>query len=79
MALILMGTLQHMVRNADAVAALRAARDALRPGGLLLLEMAHPCKDYATDIHTPTHPYTPILLRPASAPARFGSSTRFAT
>lgn len=42
MALILMGTLQHMVRNADAVAALRAARDALRPGGLLLLEMAHP-------------------------------------
>eukprot|EP00873_Tetraselmis_striata_P036882 jgi/Tetstr1/457146/TSEL_043796.t1 len=42
MVLILMGTLQHMLTNKDALAAMGSARDALRPGGLLVLELAHP-------------------------------------
>lgn len=42
MACILMGTMQHMVTNDDALAAVCAAKQAIRPGGLVVLELAHP-------------------------------------
>ena len=36
-----LGTLAHALDNAAATATLRACRQALRPGGLLVLEVAH--------------------------------------
>jgi SAM-dependent methyltransferase len=38
----MLGTLSHMLTNSQAAAAFRAAAQHLRPGGLLLLELAHP-------------------------------------
>lgn len=42
MVMCLLGTLTHMLTNRDAAAALRQAGQALRQGGLLLLELPHP-------------------------------------
>mmetsp|Transcript_16341 Transcript_16341/g.45547 ORF Transcript_16341/g.45547 Transcript_16341/m.45547 type:complete len:351 (-) Transcript_16341:209-1261(-) len=42
MALIMMGTLQHMLSNDDAIKAVGGAKDAVRSGGLIVLECAHP-------------------------------------
>jgi SAM-dependent methyltransferase len=38
----MLGTLSHMLTNSQAAAAFKAAAQHLRPGGLLLLELAHP-------------------------------------
>ena len=38
-----LGTLAHALDNAAATATLRACRQALRPGGLVVLEVAHLC------------------------------------
>ena len=40
--LCLLGTFSHMTTNDMAAAAFRCAAAHLRPGGLLLLELAHP-------------------------------------
>ena len=41
-ACILLGTAAHLVDTDDAVACLRGAADALRPGGVVILELEHP-------------------------------------
>jgi SAM-dependent methyltransferase len=45
MVVCLLGTLSHMLDNKQAAAAFRQAARHLRPGGLLLLELAHPGAD----------------------------------
>lgn len=42
LALLPLGTLAHALTNDDALRWLEAAGNALRPGGLLVLELAHP-------------------------------------
>jgi SAM-dependent methyltransferase len=42
MVVCMLGTLSHMLTNKQAAAAFGAAARHLRPGGLLLLELAHP-------------------------------------
>lgn len=42
MVVCLLGTLSHMLDNKQAAAAFRQAARHLRPGGVLLLELAHP-------------------------------------
>jgi SAM-dependent methyltransferase len=42
MVVCLLGTLSHMLDNKQAAAAFRQAARHLRPGGMLLLELAHP-------------------------------------
>lgn len=42
MAFLPLGTLAHALTNEDAVATLRSCRNALRPGGLLVVELPHP-------------------------------------
>lgn len=42
MALLALGTFCHGLTNDDALAWLAAAWNLLRPGGLLILELAHP-------------------------------------
>lgn len=40
--MILLGTFSHMTTNDQAVGAFRSIAKHLRPGGMLLLELAHP-------------------------------------
>ena len=42
MIMCLLGTFSHMLDNERAMAAFRTIADHLRPGGLLVLELAHP-------------------------------------
>lgn len=42
MAFLPLGTLAHALTNEDAAATLRSCRNALRPGGLLVVELPHP-------------------------------------
>lgn len=50
MVVCMLGTLSHMLDNKQAAAAFTQAAQHLRPGGLLLLELAHPG---AAAPHTP--------------------------
>lgn len=52
MVVCLLGTLSHMVDNRQAAAAFKQAARHLRPGGLLLLELAHPGRDSTPLQHT---------------------------
>ena len=42
MVLLLLGTLNHLQDQSEALECFRAAKQALRPGGLLLIEAHHP-------------------------------------
>lgn len=67
-AVCLLGTFAHMTSNEAAIASLRCVARHLRPGGLLLLELAHPgacCSGCLGPLQS--SPYFRSCLRPLQA------------
>lgn len=54
-----------MLTNDDVIAALASAREAVRQGGLVVIELAHPCESPAHGCHSPSKPqaYKPFRER----------------
>jgi hypothetical protein len=58
MAACLLGGLQHMHTSGDVLSMLKSVRGALRPGGILLLELSHPALLFDGSIATSVDTWT---------------------
>lgn len=64
LALLPLGTLAHALTNDDALRWLEAAGNALRPGGLLVLELAHPADVFdGALVEVLSYPVGSLILR----------------